>query len=548
MTKRPNFLLIVADDMGFSDLGAFGAEIATPHLDALAFGGVRLTDFHSAPACSPTRAMLMTGTDHHLAGIGSMLEVVRPDFAGAPGYEGYLNDRVVTFVELLSDAGYRTLMSGKWHLGQTEGSHPAARGFERSFALLPGGADHFGGGAIDALLAKDPLYMEDGALVADLPADFYSSDHFTTRLLDFLDEGDADGDGGEPRPFFAYLPFSAPHWPLQAPDEDIARYRGMYDDGPDALRARRLARLAELGLIPAGTVPYPVVTEAPEWSALTPDERAASARSMEVYAAMVDRLDRNVGRVVEHLKRTGRFDETVIVFLSDNGAEGAIVEAMPIMGPMFAKLIAAHCDNSLANMGRPNSYVWYGPRWAQAATAPSRLFKMFTTEGGIRVPAFVHWGGRRAGEIGDVFATAMDVAPTFLDLAGVAHPGTSYRGRTIFAPRGRSLRPWLLGEAPRVHTDGTDTGWELFGRRAIRRDDWKAVYVPGADGISRWQLYDLASDRGEVDDLAERHPALLAELVALYDRYAADTGVLATPISIFDADPAAFAAIVVAGE
>lgn len=540
MTGRPNFLLIVVDDMGFSDLGAFGAEIATPRLDALAFGGVRLTDFHSAPACSPTRAMLMTGTDHHLAGIGSMLEVVRPDFAGAPGYEGYLNDRVVTFVELLRDAGYRTLMSGKWHLGQTEGSHPAARGFERSFALLPGGADHFGGGAIDAFLTRGPIYMEDGAYVADLPPGFYSSDHFTTRLLDYLDEGAAADDD---RPFFAFLPFSAPHWPLQAPDEDIVRYRGVYDDGPDALRARRLARLAELGLIPPDTVPHPVAADAPEWESLSPAERAASARSMEVYAAMVDRIDRNVGRVVDHLKRSGRFEDTMIVFLSDNGAEGAIVEAMPIMGPMFAKLIAAHCDNGLDNMGRPNSYIWYGPRWAQAATAPSRLFKMFTTEGGIRVPAFVHWGGRRAGEIGDVFATAMDVAPTFLDLAGVAHPGTSYKGRPIFGQRGRSLRSWLAGETSRVHPEGASTGWELFGRRAIRRDEWKAVYVPRADGVSRWQLYDLASDRGEIDDLAGRYPEKLAELRALYHLYAEETGVIATPISIFDADASAFEAI-----
>ena len=545
MTKRPNFLLIVVDDMGFSDLGAFGGEIATPHLDALALGGVRLTDFHSAPACSPTRAMLMTGTDHHLAGIGSMLEVVRPDFAGAPGYEGYLNDRVVTFVELLRDAGYRTLMSGKWHLGQTEGSHPAARGFERSFALLPGGADHFGGGTIDTFLTKGPIYMEDGAYVADLPADFYSSDHFTTRLLDYLDEDDA---AGGDRPFFAYLPFSAPHWPLQAPDEDIARYRGAYDDGPDMLRARRLARLVELGLVSPDTVPHPVVTDAPEWAALSPDERATSARSMEVYAAMVDRIDRNVGRVVDHLKRSGRFDDTVIVFLSDNGAEGAIVEAMPIMGPIFQTLIAAHCDNSLDNMGKPNSYVWYGPRWAQAATAPSRLVKMFTTEGGIRVPAFVHWGGRKAGRIDDLFATAMDVAPTFLDLAGVAHPGTSYKGRPIVEQRGRSLGAWLTGEASRVHPEGSSTGWELFGRRAIRQDDWKAVYIPGPDGLSRWQLYDLSADRGEVDDLAERYPAKLAELRALYDRYAEETGVIAIPISIFDADASAFEAIAVQGD
>jgi arylsulfatase len=403
MTDRPNFLLIVVDDMGFSDLGAFGAEIQTPHLDALALGGVRLTDFHSAPACSPTRAMIMTGTDHHLAGIGSMLEVVRPDFEGAPGYEGYLNERVVTFVELLRDAGYRTVMSGKWHLGMTPGTAPHARGFEKSFALLPGGADHFGGGPIDKIAARGPIYIEDDRFVTELPDGFYSSDHFTDRLIEFLGDGK-----GSDRPFLAYLPFSAPHWPLQAPDADIARYRGLYDDGPDALRDRRLAALDQLGLVPPGTVPHPVVTDAPKWSALSADEKALSARAMEVYAAMVDRLDQNVGRVVEHLKSTGQFDNTIIVFLSDNGAEGAIVEAMPIMGPVFGALIRQFCDNSLDNAGRPDSYIWYGPRWAQAATAPSRLVKAYTTEGGIRVPAFIHWNGRRAGEISDVFATAME--------------------------------------------------------------------------------------------------------------------------------------------
>jgi arylsulfatase A-like enzyme len=534
--KRPNFLLIVVDDMGFSDVGAFGSEIETPNLDALAHEGVRLVDFHSAPACSPTRAMLMTGTDHHIAGIGSMLEVVRPDFKGAPGYEGYLNERVVTVVELLRDAGYATLMSGKWHLGMTRETSPIARGFARSFALLPGGADHFGGGPIDHIGPARQIYMENGEFVRELPKDFYSSDYFTTRLIEFL--GAAKTEDPD-QPFFAYLPFSAPHWPLQAPDAEIAKYRGRYDAGPDALRTERLARLKQLGLIPQDVTPHPVVTDAPEWDALSPDQKAASARSMEVYAAMVDRIDHNVGRVVRHLKQTGQYENTVVVFLSDNGAEGAIVEALPIIGPIFSKLIAAHCDNSLANMGRPNSYIWYGPRWAQAATAPSRLVKTFTTEGGIRVPAFVRYpGGVRAGEIGGAFSTAMDIAPTFLELAGAQHPGTHYQGREIVEIRGRSLHPWIEGRADRVHPEGTSTGWELFGRRAIRLGDWKAVYVPDLDGRCQWQLYDLSQDRGEVEDLAVAHPEKLAELLALWERYVAETGVIETPISVFDADPA----------
>jgi arylsulfatase A-like enzyme len=530
---RPNFLLIVVDDMGFSDLGAFGSEIDTPHLDELAFGGVRLTDFHSAPACSPTRAMLMTGTDHHLAGIGAMIETLRPDFEGAPGYEGFLNERVVTLAELLSDGGYRSILSGKWHLGDTPQSWPAARGFERSFALLPAAHDHFGR-EVKSAAYPNPMYTEDNAYVATLPEGFYSSDYFTDRLIGFFEEGKAAGDD---RPFFAYLPFSAPHYPLQAPDAEIAKYRGVYDAGPDALRETRLQRLTELGLIAPATVPHPVVTKEPGWDEFTPEQKALSARTMEVYAAMVDRVDQNVGRVVDYLKRAGQFENTVIVFLSDNGAEGAIAEAMPIHGPIIAKRVRETCDNSLENLGRPNSYIWYGPRWAQAATAPSRLVKGFTTEGGIRVPAFIHWpAGRRKG-IHGVFSTAMDIAPTFLDLAGIAHPAPSYKGREILPPRGRSLRPWLEGRAEQVHPGGTSTGWELFGRRALRQDDWKAVYVPGEDGVSKWQLFDLSKDRGEVEDLAEPKREKLTELLALWRRYVEETGVIEAPLSIFDADP-----------
>lgn len=533
---RPNFLLIVVDDMGFSDLGAFGSEIETPHLDALAYEGVRLTDFHSAPACSPTRAMLMTGTDHHLAGIGAMMETVRPDFEGAPGYEGYLNERVVTIAELLNEAGYRTLLSGKWHLGDKREAWPVGRGFERSFVLLPGASDHFGLGYGEPIGAERSIYAEDNSYVAELPDGFYSSDHFTDRLIGFLRENEETDD----RPFFAYLAFSAPHWPLQAPDAEIAKYRGAYDEGPDVLRERRLIRLRELGLVAPDTVPHPVVTKEPGWAELSPAERAASARSMEIYAAMVDRVDYNVGKVVEHLRCSGRLENTMIVFLSDNGAEGAVVEALPIIGPLYTRMIKELYDNSVENLGRPNSFTWYGPRWAQAATAPSRLVKGYTTEGGIRVPAFIRWPASCRSGVHDIFSTAMDIAPTFLELAGVCHPGTRWKGRQIHALRGRSMAPWLEGRVDRVHAAGTSTGWELFGRRAIRQDNWKAVYLQGDSGVSQWQLYDLARDRGEVEDLAIWQPDKLNELLLLWQCYVDETGVVETPLSIFDADPSAW--------
>lgn len=531
---RPNFLVILADDLGFSDIGAFGSEIETPNLDRIAQAGIRLTDFHSAPACSPTRAMLMTGTDHHVAGIGTMLEVAIPGFPGAPGYEGYLNDRVVALPELLRDAGYLTLMSGKWHLGHSIDRSPWARGFERSFALLPAGASHYGGAAGRGFSPVPTLYTEDDQFVT-VGEDFYSSDSYTDTLLRYFRDRAADDN----RPFFAYLPFQAPHWPLQAPDESVAKYRGRYDAGPDALREERLTALKRLGLCPLDVEAHPVVADgAPEWADMTAEERAISARAMEVYAGMVDRMDWNIGRVLDYLAETGELDNTVVIFMSDNGAEGAIVEAMPLRGPEIVARIEKNCDNSLENLGRPTSFIWYGPRWAQAATAPSRLHKAFTTEGGIRVVGFLTWPGfTRQQEIGTAFSTVMDIAPTILELAGVEHPGTNYRGREIEPMLGRSLVPYLSGRAEAVHPGETGTGWELFGRRAIRQGDWKALYLPPPYGPGVWQLYDLSRDRGEIHDLADTHPAKLAELLGLWDRYVEENGVLTEPVSVYDVDP-----------
>jgi arylsulfatase A-like enzyme len=524
--KRPNFLVIVADDLGFSDVGAFGGEIATPHLDRLAHDGLRLTDFHSAATCSPTRAMLLSGTDHHIAGIGTMAEAMGPRHEGRPGYEGYLNFDVVPVMELLRDAGYLTLMSGKWHLGLTRETSPWARGFTRSFSLLPGAANHF---ASSPDTRSDPpqpklktIYVEDDRAIPELPPDFYSSDGFTDKLLEYLGERQ-----DKSQPFFAYLAFTAPHWPLQAPDDLIAKYRGRYDSGPEALRTERLARLGALGLCRPDVVPHPIVARTAEWAQLSPKERRVSARSMEVYAAMVERMDWNIGRVVAALTKSGELDDTFILFLSDNGAEGVLLEAAPLFGDRFMQHIARHYDNRLENIGRPNSFVWYGPRWAQAATAPSRLYKTFTTEGGIRVVSFIRYPAvaRRQG-IGEAFSTVMDVAPTLLDLAGVSHPGTEYRGRSVAVMRGRSMLPYLNGETEAVHAADEAVGWELFGRFGIRRGTWKAVRIPPPNGPGAWQLYDLARDPGETDDLAESHPDELAELLRLWEEYVASTGTL----------------------
>ena len=530
MSKRPNFLLIVADDLGFSDLGAFGSEIKTPHLDALATAGLRLTDFHAASACSPTRAMLLTGTDHHLAGIGAMAEFSDQKIRRNPGYEGHLNQRVAALPELLRDAGYHTLISGKWHLGRTAETSAAARGFERSFILEGAAHNHYNWSPdvpphkMPRLLhAVEGTYRDGLEPVTELPEGFYSSDAFTDRLLQYLGERPED----DQRPFFAYLPFSAPHFPLQAPAELIAKYHGRYDAGPDALRQQRLARLKKLGLVPADVEAHPVVADTPNWDELDEDGRRQSARAMEVYAAMVERLDWNVGRVIEHLSASGELNDTLILFLSDNGAEGAALEALPIVGKRAQRFIGKHYDNSLDNLGRANSYLWYGPRWAQAATAPSRQFKLFTSQGGIRVPAFITWPGLQLqGAISHEFSTVMDIVPTLLELAGAEHPGTSYQGREVLPLRGRSLLPYLQGQEAQPHSQDETTGWELFRARAIRQGDWKALYIPKPDGPGRWQLYHLKRDPGEIHDLAAAEPERLSKLVEHWQRYVDETGVL----------------------
>ena len=529
-TTQPNILLIVADDLGFSDLGAFGGEIQTPHLDEIALEGLRLTNFHTASTCSPTRSMLLSGTDHHLAGLGSMAEAIRPEQKGQPGYEGYLNDQVAALPELLHDAGYYTIMSGKWHLGLTPDRFPARRGFEKSFTLLPGAANHY---AFEPDIPEEEipgllkvtrgLYAENDKYITALPEDFYSSDYFTDRLLDYLQDEDSRAE----RPFFAYLPFSAPHWPLQAHPEDIAKYKGIYDEGPEVLRQKRLAKIKELGLVGEDATIHPVLAKTKFWNSLTDEEKQFSARTMEVYAAMVDRMDQNIGRVIEYLKQTGQYNNTIIIFLSDNGAEGAQLEALPVFGPDIETVIAKYYDNALDNVGKGNSYVWYGEHWAQAATAPSRLYKAHTSEGGIRTPAFIkHRGFARQNGISHEFLTVMDLLPTLLETLNIQHPGQQYKGRELVPLRGKSILPYLQQQQAHIHAEDHITGWELFGQKALRKGAWKALFIPAPNGPNKWQLYNLREDVGETEDLAEHYPEKLQELLADWKVYVRENGVV----------------------
>ncbi|GES62465.1 arylsulfatase [Aspergillus terreus] len=556
-SERPNFLIVVADDLGFSDCGCFGSEIQTPNIDSLAedsTGGLRFTSFHVAAACSPTRSMLMTGTDHHITGLGQLSEFIRssPAHQGKPGHEGYLNDRVVALPELLRDGGYHTVMSGKWHLGLKPEYSPQARGFQKSFALLPGCANHYGWEPQYEDIINEPgrffetavtaLHMEGSDYVSDLPESFYSSDFYATELIEYLEERT---DAEKAKPFFAYLPFSAPHWPLQAPKESADKYRDFYTGGPDVLRAQRLQRLKDLGLVSRDIKPHDVVTapgEPAAWTELSEDERARSARAMEVYAGMVDRMDHNIGRVLDYLRATGEYDNTYIYFMSDNGAEGASYEARDIIGPRVTEHIQKYYDNSLDNIGRYNSFVWYGSRWAQAATAPSRLYKMFSTEGGCRVPLVLKPAkrfvqdcsvrGSKSGAITDAFCTVMDVVPTILELAGLQHP-SEYRGKPVAPVRGKSWKAYLdalaLGRSDRntsIHPEDHVTGWEIAGSGALRQGRFKITYVPHPHGPQRWELFDIIEDPGETTDLSGCRPEIFEKLLGLWTQYKEDVGVV----------------------
>ena len=339
--KRPNILLIVADDMGFSDIGPFGGEISTPTLDGLARESLRLTNFHVLPSCSPTRSVLLSGMDNHMAGIGTMGEFNTPEMADYPGYAGYLNFEVAALPELLSANGYHTYMAGKWQLGDEPETRPHARGFQQTFALMPGGGSHWN----DRRPLSPPQimnYSRNGEFVESLPDDFYSTRYYTDTLLNFINGDHADGS-----PFFAYLSYTAAHDPLHAPKEYIDKYRGMYDSGWDELRRSRLRALKELGIVPAGTKASPRIESVSAWSEMPGEEQANAARDMEIYAAMLDYMDDQILRVFDYLKEIGEYDNTMIVFFSDNGANGAVRMAYPGQTDEFLSSF----DNSLDNRG-----------------------------------------------------------------------------------------------------------------------------------------------------------------------------------------------------
>lgn len=507
--------MIVADDLGYSDLGCFGSEISTPNIDGLAEKGQIFTNFYTAATCSPSRAMLLSGTDNHIAGLGNMAEQIPyyPQQVGQPGYEGHLNGKVVSVAQLMKDAGYHTYISGKWHLGLTADQSPTAKGFERSFSLLDAAANHF-----FPNISENPFW-ENGSF-AEYPNGQYSTDVYTDKMISFIKAGHADE-----KPFFLYAAYTAPHWPLQAPPAFIEKYHGVYDIGYDSLRTLRFNGLKQKGLV-AQNVSLPKLPEVKgslysitnkpllPWKALSKSEQRIEARKMEIYAGMVDNMDYNIGRLVTYLKEIDEYDNTFFVFLSDNGPDVFEFNETP------NKL------DPYPYMGTANSYTAYGPQWAHACSAVNSFYKGYSAEGGIHCPMIIKMPFQKEGRgIATAFCTVMDLAPTILDLAGSSYPAT-YKGRPITPHKGASLIPFLKKKKAYVHNEDYVMGWELFGRCAIRKGKWKITKIEPPFGKGYFELFNMEEDPTESHNLSKKYPSLYNEMLDHWKAYVKENGVI----------------------
>ncbi len=503
-TDRPDIVVLLADDLGFSDIGCFGSEIATPNLDRLAARGARMTQFYNCARCCPTRASLLTGLYPHQAGIGYMEPGNRYNKAiqqkhSLPEYQGFLKPETVTVAELLSDAGYQTLMTGKWHVGSEAGQRPWERGFQRYFGILGGASNHFRPG--------NRLWTEKGQVSA--PPDFYSTDAFSSEAAKFIFESDRD------RPLFLYTAFTAPHWPIQAPAADIERYRGKYRIGWEELRKQRFARQKQLGLFDASTRLSDTHPDSYSWADADQDDMDLR---MAVYAAMVDRLDKGVGKILEAIASTGRRDNTLIIFLSDNGA------CAEPYGKQTPRQVPP---------GPPESNSGYYLPWANASNTPFRLFKHWVHEGGIASPFIASWPGRIPQGVINAHKTGhvKDILATLIDAAAAERPERR-QGRRVLQSSGVSLLPSLAGRAKQTNEV---LYWEHEGNRAVRDGRWKLVSyfnliheemnrVGTGKRTGEWELYDMQNDRTECSNLASAQPERVRAMALQFDRWAQQVG------------------------
>ncbi|HWV99609.1 MAG TPA: arylsulfatase [Candidatus Acidoferrum sp.] len=517
---KPNIVLLLADDLGFSDLGCYGSEIHTPNLDKLASRGLRFTQFYTTPRCCPTRAALLTGLYPQQAGIGNMMED-----RGLPGYRGELNDRCITIAEELGLAGYHTLMAGKWHVchihfdgkkqlnfesdtpfWDTKANWPLQRGFEEYFGAIHGVASYYE--PFSLVRGNTPIRAEG--------TNFYYTDAISDAAV-----ADIQKYAGGAKPFFLYVAFSAPHWPLQAPGADIAKYRQKYLAGWDAIRTDRYHRQIELGLIEKTWPMSPRDERVPAWEKVTHKEWEANR--MATYAAMVERMDRGIGRILSTLREKGIEQNTLMLFFSDNGGCAEIIQ------PDWYDVPSRTRDGRPVRVGNGNPAVLAGPEdvwqsygvpWANVSDTPFRLYKHFVHEGGIATPFIASWPAviRKQGSITRQLGHVTDLMATFVEAAGTRHP-ESYKGHPILPLEGKSLLPLFRGQE---RPDRSPVFWEHEGNRAVRLGKWKLVSrYPGG-----WELYDMKADRTELHDLAGEHPDEVEELSGLYEQWAQRCGVV----------------------
>lgn len=501
---KPNIILIMVDDMGYSDIGAYGSEIRTPNLDRLAAEGMRFREFYNNSICAPTRASLITGQYPHRAGVG-FFDVN----LGLPAYQGFLNKESLTFGEVLKQNGYSTLMSGKWHVGNDSLSWPNQRGFEQFYGIIGGAANYFDASPLTFGNSPSAVKLiKNNKRLKPKPDSYYFTDEIGKNATEFLDEQHKTG-----KPFFLYVAFTAPHWPLQALPEDIARYKGRYDIGWDSLRAQRLARQKELGILDPAQRIAARDPEVPYWNKLTWDEQQLWKAKMEVYAAMIDRMDQNVGKILAKVRELKKDDNTVIFFISDNGAQGGYRS--------FNQLNRGLVKNA-GPIGTSGSFDYQEQSWAYVSNTPLRQYKNNMHEGGFCSP-FIAWFPRqiKGGVLVKGTGHIIDLAPTFYELAGAKYP-PSFQGAAVHALAGKSLVPVLRGNTTAVNR-GEPLFWERAGNRAARKGDWKIVSTYPS---YKWELYDLSNDRGETKDLAAERPEIVNELSVAYFKWAERTGVV----------------------
>jgi len=507
---RPNILLVLFDDVGFMDFGAYGSDTRTPNIDRLAKTGVMFSRYYTSPFCGPSRAMLLTGMDNHQVGMGTLVETVTPEMRTSPGYSMTWQDGQKTIASELSKAGYQTFVTGKWGIGETGANLPHKFGFDRSYVM-----DATGGSNYDAspyLPGYDDVdWFEDGRRV-QLPKDFYSSRTLVDKLAEYVDAGDPK------RPFFAFLSLQAVHIPVQVQKSYIDRYNGVFDAGWDVMRQQRLERAIKLGLVPPTTKLSPPPQGHRAWASLTPAERALAAREMQVNAGMMEAADEHIGRLLDHLKASGKLENTIVIVTSDNGAESAVTGYKGLQNLVVdgIKRIEGF-DTSPENLGQPRSLTAIGPEWASVSSAPFNLYKFYASEGGLRVPLVIAGKSISASGIQHAPVHVADLVPTLLDAAGARYDAGSFYGR--------SFMPVLSGQSTTTYGADTGFGFEVSGNAALYRGNWKITRVSKPVGDSQWRLYDLSVDPGETTDLSVQKSDLFQSMLAEYKSYSQKVGV-----------------------